>query len=84
MERALRRLRAAGVVLVEVDIPDVVTGQATNLLIRLFEANVDIPDYLAAEGTGFTFDDVERQIASPDVAAAIALIRRGWSRRRCT
>ena len=76
MERALRRLRAAGVVLVEVDIPDVVTGQATNLLIRAFEANVDIPDYLAAEGTGFTFDDVERQIASPDVAAAIALIRR--------
>jgi Asp-tRNA(Asn)/Glu-tRNA(Gln) amidotransferase A subunit family amidase len=76
MERALRRLRALGVVLVEVDIPEVATGQITNLIIRTFEANVDIPAYLAAEGTGFTFDDVERQIASPDVAATIALIRR--------
>ena len=77
MEEALHRLRALGVVLVEVDIPEAATGQATNLLIRLFEPNVDIPAYLAAEGTGFTFDDVERQIASPDVAAAIALIRSG-------
>src|SRR4029077_6470659 len=75
MERALRRLRAAGVVLDEVDIPDVVTGGGTNLVIRLFESNVDISAYLAAEGTGFTFDDVERQIASPDVAATVALLR---------
>ena len=77
MERALRRLRAMGVVLVEVDIPEAATGQVTNLFIRLFEAKLDIPAYLAAEGTGFTFDDVERQIASPDVAFSVSLIRSG-------
>jgi len=56
MERALRRLRAMGVVLVEVDIPEVATGQTTNFIIRGVESKLDIPAYLAAEGTGFTFE----------------------------
>src|SRR5437016_4353859 len=74
MEDALHRLRALGVVLVEVDVPGVVTlDQQAGFPIALFEANLDIPAYLAAEGNGITFDDIQRQIASPDVAGAIAV-----------
>src|SRR5437870_6246785 len=75
---ALHRLRALGVVLVEVDVPGVVTlDQQAGFPIALFEANLDIPAYLAAEGNGITFDDIQRQIASPDVAGAIAAARGG-------
>src|SRR2546422_6837164 len=78
MEAALPRLRALGVVLVEVDVPGVVTlDQQAGFPIALFEANLDIPAYLAAEGNGITFDDIQRQIASPDVAGAIAAARGG-------
>src|SRR2546422_853539 len=78
MEDALHRLRALGVVLVEVDVPGVVTlDQQAGFPIALFEANLDIPAYLAAEGNGITFDDIQRQIASPDVAGAIAAARGG-------
>jgi len=78
MEDALHRLRALGVVLVEVDIPGVVAlDQQAGFPIALYEANLDIPAYLAAEHNGITFDDVQRQIASPDVAGAIAAARSG-------
>src|SRR5712664_4003096 len=78
MEDALRRLRALGVVLVEVDVPGVTTlDQQAGFPIALYEANIDIPAYLAAEGNGITFDDIQRQIASPDVAGAIAAARGG-------
>ena len=78
MDDALHRLRALGVVLVEVDVPGVTTlDQQAGFPIALYEANIDIPAYLAAEGNGITFDDIQRQIASPDVAGAIAAARGG-------
>ena len=78
MEDALHRVRALGVVLVEIDAPGVTTlDQQAGFPIALYEANIDIPAYLAAEGNGITFDDIQRQIASPDVAGAIAAARGG-------
>ncbi|PYM84429.1 MAG: indoleacetamide hydrolase [Candidatus Rokuibacteriota bacterium] len=78
MDDALHRLRALGVVLVEVDVPGITTlDQQAGFPIALYEANIDIPAYLAAEGNGITFDDIQRQIASPDVAGAIAAARGG-------
>jgi indoleacetamide hydrolase len=70
VERALDRLRGAGV--------EVVTLQASGFLdldnqagfpIALYEASVDIPSYLAAYGTGVTLTQLAAQIASPDVKA---------------
>jgi mandelamide amidase len=65
---ALQRLRDAGVVLVEADIPDVgALDQAAGFPIALFETVVDLNRYLAEHETGLDFAAVVAKVASPDV-----------------
>ena len=67
-ERALDRLRRAGVEIVEVQMPGLtdLNNQAA-FPIALFEANRDISAYLLSYGTGLTLPQLAAQIASPDV-----------------
>jgi len=67
-ERALDRLRRAGVEIVEVHMPGLtdLNNQAA-FPIALFEANRDISAYLLSYGTGLTLTQLAAQIASPDV-----------------
>jgi Asp-tRNA(Asn)/Glu-tRNA(Gln) amidotransferase A subunit family amidase len=67
-ERALDRLRRAGVEIVTVQMPGLtdLNNQAA-FPIALFEANRDISAYLLSYGTGVTLTELAAQIASPDV-----------------
>jgi mandelamide amidase len=67
-ERALDRLRRAGVEIVEVQMPGLtdLNNQAA-FPIALFEARRDISAYLLTYGTGLTLTQLAAQIASPDV-----------------
>ena len=62
-------LRAAGVDLVEVDLPQV--GQLTqqaSLAISLFEAPSALEDYLSVNDTGVSLTELAGMVASPDVS----------------
>jgi Asp-tRNA(Asn)/Glu-tRNA(Gln) amidotransferase A subunit family amidase len=67
---ALVQLTAAGVTLVEVDMPDLQRlNNAVSFPVALYEAHDDLRAYLAKHGTGLTVEQVARQIASKDVKA---------------
>jgi indoleacetamide hydrolase len=73
MEHALSKLRAAGIVLVDVDLAGLadLTDKAA-FTIALHEAHEDIPSYLAATGIkDLTLADIAAQVASPDVKAIV-------------
>ena len=68
MEEALRRLKDAGVVLVEADIADV--GRLDNeasFPIALYETVADLDRYLAGHGSALRFRELVASCASPDV-----------------
>lgn len=69
LNKAFRRLRRAGVELVELDIPEVgpLTQQAS-LAIALFEAPPRLEEYLSVNNTGVTLMQLAGMVASPDVA----------------
>ncbi|CAB3928448.1 Mandelamide hydrolase [Achromobacter anxifer] len=70
MDAALDRLRAAGVQLVELDMPGLeASNAAVGMPVCLHEQKGDLTDYLARYGTGVSFDQVVAQISSPDVKA---------------
>ena len=70
VNEALRRLQHRGVVLVEIDIPDLERlNAAVGFPVALFEAGTDLPVYLDANHTGLTLDQLVSFIASPDVRA---------------
>jgi mandelamide amidase len=76
MDTALAKLRDAGAVLVEADLPDI--GDINSKIsfpIALYEVGPDLTAYLAAEGGGIGFDQVVAAIASKDVAGAFAAAR---------
>jgi mandelamide amidase len=64
---ALDKLRDAGCILVEGDIPDFETLTAISSRLSLYECVIDLSHYLTDEGVNLTVQDVIRQIASPDV-----------------
>jgi mandelamide amidase len=65
---ALKRLRAAGVVLVEVDAPKLPElNNAISFPIALYEAEGDMTAYLARYNTGVTIQQLAAQAVSPDV-----------------
>jgi mandelamide amidase len=73
LEAALARLRAAGVVLVEGDLADVVAlDAAAGFPIALYEFVPDIERYLAEHQTGLDFAALLRQVKSPAVTKALA------------
>jgi indoleacetamide hydrolase len=70
-ESALRRLKAAGAVLIEINIGpvrDFNPGRA----ITLYELRGDLEAYLTAGGSGITVDDVLGQVASRDATEFLA------------
>jgi Asp-tRNA(Asn)/Glu-tRNA(Gln) amidotransferase A subunit family amidase len=70
VDEALRRLRDQGVLLVEVDIPNLESlNAAVGFPVALFEAGTDLPVYLDANRTGVTLVELVSAIASPDVKA---------------
>ena len=73
IEAALRQLSAAGVTLVEVDIPELdQLNAAVGFPVALYELTQDLPAYLQECGYGLDLQAVAVAIASPDVAAIVA------------
>ncbi len=74
-ERALDRLRNAGVTLVQVDIPDLaVLLENSSLPIALYEVARDLQTYLTENKTGVSYQQVVSSVESPDVRAVFASI----------
>jgi mandelamide amidase len=69
IESALRKLRDAGCVLIEADIPRIEQLCAISGGIVFHEFAADLQRYLSASGADTTVQEVARQIASPDVKA---------------
>lgn len=70
VESALAKLRDAGCVLVEADVPDVQKLVcAITAPISFYESLADLSQYLKTSGSDLTVQDVVAQIASPDVKA---------------
>ena len=73
---ARAKLGAAGIVLVDIDIPGLFEQNGkVSFPVALHEPIADIPAYLTASGIeGITLADIAAQIASPDVAGAFGAI----------
>ena len=73
---ACAKLADAGVVLVDVDMPDLFEQNGkVSFVLALHEPVADIPAYLRASGIeGITLADIAAGIASPDVAGAFGAI----------
>ena len=70
VHEALRRLEERGVVLVDVEIPNLESlNAAVGFPVALFETGTDLPLYLDANQTGVTLNELVSLIASPDVKA---------------
>ncbi len=69
IESALRRLREAGCVLVEADLPNLARLSAAASAISYYEQSRDLDAYLQASGSALTTAEVARAIASADVRA---------------
>lgn len=70
---ALARLREAGVVLVEGDVPDIAAlDAAAGFPIALYEMVPDVDRYLAEHATGLDFARLMAQVKSPMVKDALA------------
>ena len=69
IEQMLQRLRAAGVDIIEADIPGVgVVTQQAALAIALYESVLALSEYLAVNETGVSLIELAAMVASPDVA----------------
>ncbi len=67
-QAALERLRAAGVTLIAMEMPDLqASNAACGMPICLYEQKVDLIAYLQRYDVGVSFEQVVAQIASPDV-----------------
>ena len=72
MDGVLARLKDAGAVLVEADIPDVARlDNEAGFPIALYETVVDLNAYLAEHGSALTYPELVAQCASPDVAGLL-------------
>ena len=70
IDAALDRLQRAGVVLIDVDMPELKKlNDATSFPVALYEAYDDLKAYLDRYRTGKSVDEVAAQIASKDVKA---------------
>jgi Asp-tRNA(Asn)/Glu-tRNA(Gln) amidotransferase A subunit family amidase len=67
IDTALNKLRDAGCIFVEGDIPDFERLTAISGQLSYYECVTDLSRYLAEEGVNLSAQDVIRQIASPDV-----------------
>lgn len=79
MEAAKRKLSAAGVVFIDMDMPEVFDlNHKVSFPIAMHEPATSIPEYLQANGaTHITLNDISDKIASPDVRSAFGAIKEG-------
>ena len=74
VEKALSKLRQAGVELVEADIPSVeALNTAVSFPVVLFKVTRELPQYLATTNPSVTLSELISQIASPDVQYLIGI-----------
>lgn len=67
-DAALKKLKAAGAQIIEVDMPDLARLNGnTSFPVALYEAYDDLATYLRKHGTNLTVEQVASQIASKDV-----------------
>ncbi|GKQ55136.1 indoleacetamide hydrolase [Bradyrhizobium sp. Ce-3] len=67
-ESALEALKHAGVVLVDVDLPEIAAvDEAVSFTVALYEAKRDLDRYLEGEGVAKRFAEIVAEAASPDV-----------------
>lgn len=72
MQDTLHRLREAGVVLVEAEVPGLKElNEAVGFPVALYELQQDLPAYLEAAGYPMTLAEVAAGIGSPDVAGVV-------------
>lgn len=76
MQNAKTKLASAGVVLVEIDMPEILELDSKTIFpIALHEPVSEIPAYLQASGaTGTTLESIAAQVASPDVKGGFQAI----------
>lgn len=71
-EQVLQRLRAAGVTLIDIDIPDVAhLAVQAGYPLASFEMLRDLPEYLQQRGSQFSFEQLRQAVKSPDVRALL-------------
>ena len=72
MQDTVHRLREAGVVLVEAEVPGLKElNEAVGFPVALYELQQDLPAYLEAAGYPMTLAEVAAGIGSPDVAGVV-------------
>jgi indoleacetamide hydrolase len=73
MDATLAKLRAAGVEIIDVDMPELVAlNTGTSFPVALYEAYDDLAAYLRKHNTGKTIEDIAADIASQDVKGTYA------------
>lgn len=78
MSEALAKLKAAGVVLVEADIPDLMElNNKVSFPVALYEVTVDLPAYAKKFGINLDFKGYAEKIASPDVKGLFGALVKG-------
>jgi mandelamide amidase len=78
MGTALARMKAAGVVLVDTDVPDLLALNAkVSFPVALYEVTIDLPAYARRYGIGLDFKGFAEQVASPDVKGLFAALAKG-------
>ncbi len=79
MEAAKRKLLDAGVVFVDVDMPEIIDlNHKVSFPVAMHEPLASIPEYLKANGAmDITLNQITDKIASPDVRAAFSTIKKG-------
>lgn len=78
VESALSRLSAAGVTLVDLDLPDLgALLEKTSTPVVIYETGRDLPFYLAQNGSALTLQEVRDLAAGPDVRAILDFTLRG-------
>ncbi len=78
MGTALARMKAAGVVLVEADVPGLLALNAkVSFPVALYEVTIDLPAYARRYGIGLDFKGFAEQVASPDVKGLFAALAKG-------
>jgi mandelamide amidase len=75
---ALARMKSAGVVLVDADVPDLLALNAkVGFPVALYEVTIDLPAYAQRYGIGLDFKGFAEKVASPDVKGLFAALARG-------
>jgi mandelamide amidase len=75
---AFAKMKSAGVVLVDADVPDLQALNAkVSFPVALYEVTIDLPAYAQRYGIGLDFKGFAEKVASPDVKGLFAALAKG-------